>query len=626
MISKFPQERKEKNMTKKTTKWLSLILIMVLACSLLLTACDNTGDPKDSESDTTESSTPSESESSSDSETSSETSDDLLSGDLDIVVDGVAQYKLVRSSSASTAAVNAATLVYNSIIEVTGLAINKLDFGDDYILRGQEPKPEDKEILIGITNRDESQSAFGDIKYGEYVIKKVGAKLVVLAYDDVSLFDACQALSKHIKSVGTKGNLTISKDFSTIDTGLKEVQDLPVYDSKESNVQIVDLADDSYMLYLDNTNKDEFEAYLDKLEGLGYKQFARREVNECIFTTYTNDKHVINTTFTGFENNVRVTLDDSYDMSIFEKKEYTKVCEPTVAMVGLETYKGTNDSYKYNQIGLFLIFRLEDGRFIIVDGGGYTAYLPQVIYQDLQDLAVDKNNITIAAWIFTHAHGDHTGGFVKFATSSYGKKVTIENFIFNFTTYSQYEGISEGADHGRADQTREAVASYYPKSTVVKVHTGQVLQAADVEMEFLYTFDDILPANLTFHNTTSLVFRYKSNGYTVMCLGDAYTVTSKRLVKMYGEYLKSDMVQIAHHGYVGGTNELYKNIAATVNLWPGGVEAFGGKRNLSGESYNKYALSLASVKETYVAGNKVFKFTIPYTPDPNNQNTIIKGE
>lgn len=614
--------RKEKKMTKK----LSLILLLVLVCALLLTACDNTKTPGPDSSSDSETSTSAPSDSGSDSESGSEsdsTTPDLSTSDLNIVVDGIAEYKVVRPESASNAANSAATIVYNAITDVTGV---RPEFTDDFVLRGQEPKPEDKEILIGITNRDESKETLEDLPYGEYIIKKVGAKLVIIAWDDNSLFDACEKLAEHIKSTGSKNNLTISKDYKVSGTGVEMIKDLPVYDSESSKGQIVDLADKSYMLHLNDTNKAEFDAYLKKLENEGYKQFARREVKECIFTTYTNDKYVINTTYTEFENDARITIDNSYDMSIFEKDEYTKVCEPSVTMVGLETYGGSNQSYKYNQIGLFLIFRLEDGRFIVVDGGGYTSYLPKVIYENLQNLAVDKNNITIAAWIFTHAHGDHTGAFIKFANSSYGKKVTVENFILNFTTYSQYDGIPDGGDHGRADETRAVMALSYPKANIIKVHTGQVLKAADVEMEFLYTFDDTLPSPLTYHNTTSLVFRYKSNGYTVMCLGDAYTVTSNRLVKMYGDHLKSDMVQIAHHGYVGGTNALYKNIEASVNLWPGGVEAFGGKRNLSGESYNKYALSLKSVKETYVAGNKVFTFTIPYAPNPSNQNTIIKGE
>ena len=40
------------------------------------------------------------------------------------------------------------------------------------------------------------------------------------------------------------------------------------------------------------------------------------------------------------------------------------------------------------------------------------------------------------------------------------------------------------------------------------------------------------------------------------------------LVKKYGELLRSDAVQVAHHGYVGGTKEVYDAIAAPVVFWP----------------------------------------------------------
>ena len=109
-----------------------------------------------------------------------------------------------------------------------------------------------------------------------------------------------------------------------------------------------------------------------------------------------------------------------------------------------------------------------------------------------------------------------------------------------------------------------------------------------------------------------------------MCLGDAYTVTCNRVCSMYGKYLKSDITTISHHGYVGGTSQIYDNISATVNLWPGGLNAFSGSGNLREREYNRHALELASVKETYVAGKSVFTLPIPYKPDPNNQNTVIK--
>lgn len=581
------------------------MLIVMCMCLSLFTACDrNTPVGGDDTTGNTES--------------GSTTEADSYDYDLKLVADGVAEYKLVRPASASKNVIDAAGLIYDAIFNATGVIP---DYTDDYVLRGQEPKAEDKEILVGITNRDESKNARADVPYGEYVIKKVGAKLVVFAWDDVSLWSACNKLATYIEGAGSADELTVPKDYYVDGTGFEQIVDLPVYDTNESNTQVVDLADDSYMIYLDRTDKTEFEAYLKKLEDAGYKQFSKREANECVFATYTNDKYIINTTFTAFESNARITFDDKYDMSALEGGEYKKVCEPTVSLVGLETYK-TGDDYDYNQSGLFMIFRLEDGRFILVDSGGYDDSMPKVIARKLYEMAVDKNNITVAAWIFTHAHGDHTGGFNKFVESTYAKDITIENFVLNFTTYAQYESMAK-ADHGQADRTRSNLAKYYPDVNTIKIHTGQVLKFADAEIEMLYTFDDILPGNAEYHNTTTLIFRYVTHDYSVLCLGDSYNVSSDRVVRMYGKYLHSDMVQIAHHGWVGGTTDLYKNISATVNLWPGGVVAF--SQTLSERAYNKYALALESVKETYIAGKSVFTFTLPYTPDPSHQNTVIKG-
>ena len=110
-----------------------------------------------------------------------------------------------------------------------------------------------------------------------------------------------------------------------------------------------------------------------------------------------------------------------------------------------------------------------------------------------------------------------------------------------------------------------------------------------------------------------------------MCLGDASTTASARMVKTYGDYLKSDMVQIAHHGYEGGTSSLYSNIGATVNIWPVGRGALYTVAKLIEKDYNKSAINLKTVKETFVAADGVFTFALPYTPDPSHQNTLIEG-
>ena len=53
-----------------------------------------------------------------------------------------------------------------------------------------------------------------------------------------------------------------------------------------------------------------------------------------------------------------------------------------------------------------------------------------------------------------------------------------------------------------------------------------------------------------------------------MFLGDAGDDVSTRLIPMYGDYLKSDICQAAHHGVEDFTIEAYRLIRAAIWLYP----------------------------------------------------------
>jgi hypothetical protein len=77
-----------------------------------------------------------------------------------------------------------------------------------------------------------------------------------------------------------------------------------------------------------------------------------------------------------------------------------------------------------------------------------------------------------------------------------------------------------------------------------------------------------MPRPLRSFNDTSLVFRVTTEGQTYMFLGDASVDMCGILVAKYGEGMVSDIVQVAHHGYGGGTKEVYDAIRAPIVLWP----------------------------------------------------------
>ena len=536
---------------------------------------------------------------------------------LAIVSGGESSYAVIIPEGATDGVNAAAKTVLDAIKKTTDV---QLRWTDDFLENAQ--KPGKYEILIGLTNRTESQAVWGDMPYGEYVVRAVGDKIVIAAWDEVSLQTACDALAAQIKNDASTGSWSVAPDFTLQGTGFKGLSDLPHYGAENESVQFVDLGDACYMLYAEDTELTEFHSYFATLEDAGYKQFALREMGDNLHAIYTNDKKIIHASYMAKDKDARISIEKAYDMSLFVESEYEKVCEPSVTMVGLERYGKDEDGF-YNQIGLFLIFQLEDGRFIVVDGGGHDSKMADVIYNSLRKLAVDKKNITVAAWIFTHAHSDHTGSFVKFTNAGKNRNVKIQHFIHHFSTPEQYQGIDDGPDESRSQQVRDLLKSTYGGVPVIKAHTGQVIRAGGIELEMIYTYEDLEPSHLEYHNTTSLVFRVTANDNSIMVLGDASRRVSKYLVPAYGEYLRSDMVQVSHHGYTGGTEQLYEAIDADVVLIPTGIASIDGTKDSRLErSYNARAVELA--EEVYIAGKSTYTFTFPYAPEVTGEPKIIK--
>ncbi|MBQ7365364.1 MAG: hypothetical protein IJW46_07180, partial [Clostridia bacterium] len=81
---------------------------------------------------------------------------------------------------------------------------------------------------------------------------------------------------------------------------------------------------------------------------------------------------------------------------------------------------------------------------------------------------------------------------------------------------------------------------------------------------------------------------------------------------MWGNYLKSDLVQVAHHGFNGSTIETYSLVSPTVALWPTPDYGYHGNRE---RKVNAHLIAMESVKEHIIAGiHKTRKLTLPYQP------------
>ena len=133
----------------------------------------------------------------------------------------------------------------------------------------------------------------------------------------------------------------------------------------------------------------------------------------------------------------------------------------------------------------------------------------------------------------------------------------------------------------------------------------------------LYTHEDLFPTPMVYFNNSTTVTRLYLNGQTMLMLGDIQAVGCNVMVPMYGNYLKSDIVQVAHHGEIGATRDLYVKAAPTYLVWPTSTNRFNAQTagTNSGDFYlvDYYLKTNKNILEIIVADQKTKTMPIPYT-------------
>ena len=283
---------------------------------------------------------------------------------------------------------------------------------------------------------------------------------------------------------------------------------------------------------------------------------------------------------------------------------YTKVTESKIIPVFLAP----------GAVGTCYIVQLEDGRFIVSDGGRGGAGendSPQRLYAIMESLyrksfhrdPSPEHPIEIAAWIVTHGHTDHMDCFWDF--SNYygggngghkikdGGLVRLQYFIANVPELSTTYNTGETSMALRYEMKK--FQDYFKHGfTHLTPHTGQKLYFGNLELSVMFTQEDLNPQHIVNFNDTSTVIRFSLYGSehsigervtltgdvwsggkaahpnltTMMSTGDAYIHGGRWMCAMYGSALKSDMVTVSHHGGAGLEKAFYAFVSPRAVLWP----------------------------------------------------------
>jgi len=600
---------------KKIIRVLALILAIFTLFSILTTGCGTeTNNEQPVDSSATE-----------------------VSGEFKLIEDGKPLFTIIRPDSADSdsAVVTSAKDIRTAYGSAT---TDFITIDTDYVKKGAERSSETFEILIGQTVSKESLEINNQLRFGDYAVKAVGNKIVITSLSDTGIkkatSDFIAVLSAAIKA-GDGKNVSIKKsELNTIKAYDTFLSSLPVYENGTFAGTYI-TGNGCKELFVNDTTPEAYAAYVEKLKAEGYTVSRTHSVKNNEFCTLCSSKTTINIAYYAFDKSVTIITENysaATEYGLEKDNNYEIVTTSQLTMLG-QGYIGSDNEEKTN--GLNILIRLAGGRFIIIDGGFNTANNATTTINEIKEQAKDysdKTGLKIAAWIVTHAHGDHVGMLYGKYSKFVDAGIEVQAVISNVASEAELERARTSSKYGENWAATEGNASDDVLATADKLgalnvaaHVGQIYYFADLECEVLYTLESYAPQILNAFNTTSVIMKltftdpatkektvYISNGDAT---GPALAIVSA----MYGDYLKADITQVAHHGFTTwgnqtGTMTSYKLEAPATVIFPVG---FGSESNVKAREYNQVLLfpeTNPNFAEVYTAGNLGDKiiFQMPY--------------
>ena len=462
-------------------------------------------------------------------------------------------------------------------------------------------------VVFGDTSMQESKDAVALLGEREASAKIVGNKLVVVYQNDSAAKGILNLLLEEMKK-SKPLYVSLATNYAEQFKALPEISALPDYPTPTT--ANIDCGEGSVMTHVENAEKSDFFSYCDLVEAAEFKAVFYREEKDNVFTCFEGANEYIYVYYTAYNKEIRIIVGPietlvREDNNSYEPEEYTP-CISSIAQP---------------KQGEGFIIRLPDGRFIIFDGG-YNGQ--DRVYKALQNLG--KGKIVVAAWFISHPHGDHFQAFIDYAKAhGNDSTVKIEQVIVNFTAPERHSINGSAGEDNSGESVKliyDTAALYMPDVPVRNAHTGQVLHFDSSSVEILYTIEDLMPKALPNGNDASMVIRVNTGGQSILLLADTCYASGPILCNLWGDHLKSDMVQVAHHGMYPANKEIYEYAKAEIVLIPG--QTSGVKDFVVNSSWVPvYDVIFKYGKDIYICSdNTSVTLELPLTP-ANNEDEVL---
>ena len=484
------------------------------------------------------------------------------------------------------------------------------------------------EILIGETNRALSKKSYEDIGLFEYRILTEGTQISIAAKTTDGYKKAVESVRNIFLTQMQNtyiGKPMLPKEinaYSFINEKLKDFKGM-----SSGKLTGIYFTGDSYVCYHENTSLSDAENYIQSLVADGYTLKKNYSLGENSYSLLSGKDATVYVSYLPMVNATRVYIEPTGIGVYPETDTAQSVSEPiaTPAIWQLEV-----DSYNARANGgMSYVMQLEDGTFIVVDGGyrkryeRFTEDATNIYNLLMENKPASHEKPIIAGWFITHLHDDHYSAMVRFS-ELYANDVIVKAFYYNFPT-ANIENGDKSLSFDNVKPIKAAMSAFPGVVQYNKLHSGMTIGFAGAEIAIICTFEDVHPIVITDVNDTSTVFRVTLGGQRIMFLADASAAESVVMEQTIpASELKSDIVQFSHHGYDGASAAIYRLIEAHTVLMPINIISFqpsyGKNVNMFKKIYeakidaNKYIFSADHVKKFIVAGAGTTKLELPYTP------------
>ncbi len=190
-------------------------------------------------------------------------------------------------------------------------------------------------------------------------------------------------------------------------------------------------------------------------------------------------------------------------------------------------------------INMFYTIDDQKGNFIVVDGG-----MPNK--EETVRNVIAKYNNKVDYWIITHPHMDHMGAFDRICQDPQG--IEIGQIYSVDVDRDYFHEIANEWDFPEEFDLFYSILDEKDNVTYVERGKSYSIGSRDIKVYNTFTEEsyDIKTGSLP--NAASMVFKVEGEETSMLFLADIEAGNADLIYSIFGDELKSDYVQVAHHG------------------------------------------------------------------------------